>query len=212
MKSLTERIEVAIVDRLKAAFTELGKPHPTIDVIAWPGRPDTYKLSHPIGACMVIYNGTKYDDSHAMAGQAVYGDAEFEIGILARTLREHQPPQGSASDALGTGAYDFLAVCRQALAGWRVPEAAGHVRVQKDSFTAYKEGEWGYSLFITMPTMTVIDIAEPDEPWMAGDSTLNTTGYVGDGERLGDSTAVQPNPDSPYTPFVAPASIPPDYP
>lgn len=212
MKSLAERIEVAIVQRLKEAFTVAGKPHPIIDVIAWPARPEAYKLSHPIGACMVIYNGTKYDDSESTAGQYVVGVAEYEIGILARTLREHQPPQEGATDALGTGAYDFLAICRQALSGWRVPDAAGHIRIQKDEFTGYKEGEWGYSLYINMPTVTVVDTVESDEPWMAGDSTLNSIGYVGDGERLGDSTLPVPSPESPFTPFIPPAIIPPDYP
>lgn len=207
--SIIEQVEAALVARLTEAFTTPGKPHPIVDVLAWPSDPRTFKMQHPVGACLVIYRGRADDDHSATAGQRVEQEASYEIGILARTLREHQPPQGAE---LGTGAYDMLDTCRKALMGWRVPVASGVTKVQKDAFDDYVEGVWGYTIRLTVPLLTVIDIAELDEPWMAGDSTLNMMGYVGDGERLGDSTAVQPNPDSPYTPFVAPASIPPDYP
>lgn len=211
MASLIEQVETALVARLAEAFTIPGKPHPIVDVLAWPSDPRTFKMQHPVGACMVIYRGLTDDDRSAMAGQRVEQEASYEIGILARTLREHQPPQG-ASQGAGTGAYDLLNTCRKALMGWRVPVASGVTKVQKDAFDDYVEGVWGYTIRLTVPLMCVVDVAEMDEPWMAGASTLNTMGYVGAGERQGDSTTVLPNPDAPFTPFVAPAPIPPDYP
>jgi Gp37 protein/Domain of unknown function (DUF1834) len=209
MASLIQQVEAALVARLAEAFTTPGKPHPMVDVLAWPSDPRTFKMQHPVGACLVIYRGRADDDSSAMAGQRVEQEASYEIGILARTLREHQPPQGAE---LGTGAYDLLDTCRKALMGWRVPVASGVTKVKKDAFDDYIEGVWGYTIQLTVPLMTVIDIAEADEPWMVGDSTLNTMGYVGTGERMGDSTTVLPDAEAPFTPYVAPAPIPRDYP
>lgn len=207
--SIIQQVEAALVARLTEAFTTPGKPHPIVDVLAWPSDPRTFKMQHPVGACMVIYRGLTDDNHSAMAGQRVEQEASYEIGILARTLREHQPPQGAQ---LGTGAYDLLDTCRKALMGWRVPVSSGVTKVKKDAFDDYIEGVWGYTIQLTVPLMTVLDIAESDEPWMAGDGTLNSIGHVGDGERLGDSTLPVPDPESPFTPFIPPAIIPPDYP
>jgi Gp37 protein len=164
-----------------------------------------------VGACMVIYRGLTDDDHSAMAGQRVEQEASYEIGILARTLREHQPPQG-AGTGTGTGAYDLLDTCRKALMGWRVPVASGVTRVQKDAFDDYIEGVWGYTIRLTVPLLTVIDIAEPDEPWMVGESAINSMGFVGAGERLGENTLPVPNADSAFTPFTAPTPPPRGYP
>ncbi|MDO8771929.1 MAG: Gp37 family protein [Burkholderiaceae bacterium] len=209
MATLIEQIETALVERLKAAFTTPGKPHPLVDVLAWPGDPRTYKMSHPIGACLVICRGTTDDGRSSTAGQRVEQMASYEIGVLARTLREHQPPQGAE---LGTGAYDLIDTCRRALMGWRVPEASGVTKVLRDDFDDYVEGVWGYSIKLAVPTLRVIDIPEVAAPWMAGESTVNTMGYVGAGNWMGETLPPVPDAESAFTPYTPPPPVPPDYP
>jgi hypothetical protein len=156
-------LEAAIVARIGAALTLPGQTHPKVEVRAWPERAREYKMSHPHGCAMVIYKGSKFAQNQSTAGQLVGFEAEFELGLISRTLREPNAPEADA--ALGTGIYDLLESCRIALLGWQPDQAAGAVRLRSEDFDDYVEGTWGYSLRFLVPMMTVAERHCPPGPW-----------------------------------------------
>jgi hypothetical protein len=160
-------LEAAIVARIGAVLTLPGQTHPKVEVRAWPERAREYKMSHPHGCAMVIYKGSKFSQDQSTAGQLVGFEAEFELGLISRTLREPNVPSGApeADAALGTGIYDLLESCRIALLGWQPDQAAGAVRLRSEDFDDYVEGTWGYSLRFLVPMMTVAERHCPPGPW-----------------------------------------------
>ena len=186
------QLEAAIVARIGAVLTLPGQTHPKVEVRAWPERAREYKMSHPHGCAMVIYKGSKFAQDQSTAGHLVAFEAEFELGLISRTLREPNapsgsdaasftagPPQGETAPSGGsavhavtsvgatssTGIYDLLETCRIALLGWQPDQAAGAVRLRSEDFDDYVEGTWGYSLRFLVPMMTVAERHCPPGPW-----------------------------------------------
>jgi Gp37 protein len=72
-------IEVAIVNQLQSVIN-------TIEIIHYPDRPESYRLTHRIGAALVRYDGAKYGpllDTAAIVQQRRLG---FEITVMTRDL------------------------------------------------------------------------------------------------------------------------------
>jgi len=155
-------VENTIIDRITAAMTLPGQKHPKIEVRAWPERPRDYRMTHPKGAALVIYRGSKYEH-HTTAGQLVKYDDEFELGLLSRTLREANTPS-QADAAEGVGIYDLLETCRNTLLGWTPPQARDPVQIVSVEFDDYTEGTWGYSLRFAVPMLTVANRPRPPGP------------------------------------------------
>lgn len=167
--SATGELEAAIVARIAAALTLPGQAHPKVDVRAWPERARDYKMTHPHGCAMVIYKGSKFSQDQATGGHLVAREADFELGLISRTLREPTagtgPAGGTGQADAGVGAYDLLESCRSALLGWQPAQAAGVVRVLSETFDDYVEGTWGYSVRFVVPMLQVADRACPPGPW-----------------------------------------------
>jgi hypothetical protein len=142
--------EDALLERLRPALTREGQPHPVVELRSWPGKPEAYRLTHPVGAVLLMYRGGKFPEGTGLVAWA----AEFELGLLARNLRTHQPDESSPD--VGTGAYDLLEACRQALAGYEPPGGAGPVSVRSETYTGANDGVWGYSMRLTVPMVSVI--------------------------------------------------------
>lgn len=160
--SVIGTLEAAIVARLAAVLTLPAQVHPKVDVRAWPERPRDFKMTHPAGCAMVIYKRSVFDDSGSTNGMLVEFDAEFEVGLISRTLRE---ASSDAIAATGVGIYDLLESCRTALMGWQPEQAAGAVRLRSEEFDDYKEGTWGYSLRFCVPMRTVAERDCVTGPW-----------------------------------------------
>lgn len=161
--SVIGTLESGIVSRITAALSLPGQAHPKVEVRAWPERARDYKMTHPHGCAMVIYKGSKFSQDQSTAGHLVAFEAEFELGLISRTLREPNTPETGA--ALGTGIYDLLETCRGALLGWQPDQAAGAVRLRAEDFDDYTEGTWGYSLRFVVPMLTVAERHCPPGPW-----------------------------------------------
>ena len=162
-------LEAAVVARIAAALTVPGQAHPKVEVRAWPENARHYKMTHPLGCAMVIYKGAKFNQDQAMAGQRVDMEAEFELGLISRTLREPNAP--APEGAVGAGIYDLLETCRDALLGWQPEHAAGQVRLHGEQFDDYTEGTWGYSVRLTVPLVLIAQRQCPPGPW--ADAGLN---------------------------------------
>lgn len=170
--SVIAAIERLIVDRLRAALTIDGQPHPVVDVEPWPDDPVHYKMSHPCGAAIVMYQGAKYSES-TTSRQLMQFEARFEIGLLSRTLRA--PVVSLNAGEPDTGVYTLLDKSRSALIAWRPEGAANITRLVAESYEGYREGVWQYSLSVAIPMLTVVEREPvpgrydiPGEPPLAG--------------------------------------------
>ena len=152
--SVIANIEALVVARLTTALTITGQAHPKVDVERWPDNPDRYKMMHPRGAVLVMYQGAKFDET-ATARQLIEFDARFEIGLLSKTLRA--PVVGIDANEPDTGVYTLLDQCRAAFLGWQPEGAANTVRLVAESYEGYREGVWQYSLLVAIPMLTVVD-------------------------------------------------------
>jgi hypothetical protein len=155
-------MEVALMMRLGDVLTLDGQNLPKVEVRAWPDRPRDYRMTHPRGAALIVYRGSKYEHS-ATAGQLVKHDDEWEIGIISRTLRE--PNAGGAEADQGADVYSLIETCRDALLGWTPPGAVGPARLIEAAFDDYAEGTWGYHLSFAVPMMSVANRPRPPGPW-----------------------------------------------
>lgn len=149
--SLIGNIEADIVIRLTAALTLAGNASPQVDVQAWPQRPKDYRMSHPIGAALVIYHGADYQDRETAVGMHAMLNIKFELNLMARNLRESTQINGMND----LGMYEFLELCRNALMGWQPALAAGAIAIKSDGFEDYHEGVWQYAIKFAMPVAIV---------------------------------------------------------
>ncbi len=165
-------VEDAIVQRIANVMTLPGQQHPKIEVRSWPSKPREYKMTHPYGCALVIYQGSKYSDDKATGGQYIEYDDLYEIGLISRTLREPNVPDITNA---GRGIYELLESCRDALMGWQPDQARTVVRIKSIIFDDYAEGTWSYSLKVAVPMMTVTPRACPSEMF---DSTFQKVDFV----------------------------------
>jgi Gp37 protein len=161
VSAVITRVEDDILARLRQALTRADAPHPVIDVQPWPGRPEDYRMPHPVGALLVMYRAGKFPPGTGL----VEWTAEFELGLMVRNLRTHQARPGAPDD--GTGAYDLLEAARVALAGVELPSAAGPAFVTAETFTGRRESVWGYSMRLSVPMVSVLPVPEVAGPFVA---------------------------------------------
>ncbi len=147
-------IEALVVARLRTALTLDGQAHPVVDVEPWPDDPVAYRMMHPCGAVLVMYQGAKYDEE-ATARQVVNSESLFELALLSKTLRA--PVVQAEPGEPDTGVYTLLETCRKALFGWQPDGAANITRVLKEAYEGYREGVWSYSLSMALPRITIVD-------------------------------------------------------
>ena len=153
-------LEGAIVARLKAALTPAGREHPVVDVQSWPDAPQSYRMSHPVGTVLVIYQGFTTRDGH---GGLLEVSHSFGVRVLARTLRDASVP--SAEARAGTGTYQLLQICRLALLGF-VPQAGcDPMQIQRGAFDDYQDGVWHYELTATTRTAWLVPQLCTPGPW-----------------------------------------------
>lgn len=159
-------LETALVQHVRGALTPQGLQHPLVDVNSWPDKPDSYRLSHPVGAVLVIYQGSKTDVQNGVVRNSLPDKAHtFLLRILARTLRQPNVATQQARD--GSGTYQLLQVCELAINGWS-PVAGGNPAVVLQSqFIDYSEGVWHYELSLRVPSVAFIPPYCPAGPWLA---------------------------------------------
>ena len=154
-------MEAAIVRRLAAALTPAGKAHPVVDVQSWPDDPKSYRLSHPVGAALVIYQG--FAATPPDGGMQVVTHT-FGVRVMARTLRD--PNTATAEARAGSGTYQLLQVCNLALNGY-VPQAGcDAMQVRRAAFEDYVEGVWHYELTATTQAAQLVPPECVPGPWI----------------------------------------------
>jgi hypothetical protein len=163
-------IENAIVERLRAMVT-------SIEIVHFPDNPKNYRLTHRIGAALVVYRGSEYGQVEDTASIIQERKLEFDVTVLVRDLGWSV---GGAPGATSPGAYAILEAIRAALTGYQVPGARKIFMVREKFVDRGADGGvWTYLLSIALTTMAI-------EPSTTEDFPLFIKGVAL--ERGGDST------------------------
>lgn len=142
---LTE-METAIVALLAAALPDLA-------VEPFPDRPDNYRFTHPHGAVLVGYAGSRLAGPNVLAGTGQVRHIEFHLVIKVRSLRDH------------TGAYAVLDAIRTALSGQTVLGARFYPA--REQFDDVSSGVWTYTAVYGADVPWVSQAVLPDDVALA---------------------------------------------
>src|SRR5579872_3317079 len=139
-------IEAAIVARLQSMVT-------SIEIVHFPDNPRNYRLTHRIGAALVVYRGSDYGPVLDTGSIIQERKLEFDINVLVRDLGWSV---GGPPGATSPGAYAILEPIRAALTGYRVP-GARKISMVREKFVERdaEGGVWIYLITITLSTLAV---------------------------------------------------------
>lgn len=155
-------IESAIVARLGAMVS-------SIEVVHFPDDPKHYRLTHRIGAALVVYRGATYGQVDDTAAIIQERKLEFDVTVLVRDLGWSV---GGTPGGTSPGAYAILESIRAALSGYRIPGARKMFPLREKFVERDNEGGvWIYLLSFAVITMAV-------EPSIADDFPLFIKGVA----------------------------------
>jgi hypothetical protein len=134
--------EAAIVAQLKAQIN-------TFEIAHFPDRPENYRLTHRIGAALVIMMGGEFGELLSTLPIIQEDVIEFEVGIVSRALGWAY----ASGDGAGIGAYQMMEAVRGALTGFQVP---GFSKIYPKRWRFVKRDEeggvWYYALTLACKT------------------------------------------------------------
>jgi hypothetical protein len=160
-------IEAAIVARLAVMVS-------AIEVAHFPDNPKNYRLTHRIGAALVVYRGSDYGQVVDTGSTVQERKMEFDVTVLVRDLGWNVggPPGGTSP-----GAYAILEAIRAALTGYRVPGARKIFMVREKFIERDVDGGvWMYLLTIALTTMAVEPSTVEDFPLFIKGLALEASG------------------------------------
>jgi hypothetical protein len=160
-------IETAIVARLRAMVI-------SIEIAHFPDNPKNYRLTHRIGAALVVYRGSDYGQVQDTASIIQERRLEFDITVLVRDLGWSV---GGSPGATSPGAYAILEAIRAALTGYQIPGARKIFMVREKFVERDADGGvWMYLLTIALTTMALEPSTTEDFPLFIKGVGLETGG------------------------------------
>jgi hypothetical protein len=123
----TPAILDAVIERLKTRF---GKE---LAVELFPENPKTYRLNHPVGAILVAFAGSRFNNSEAVDAVFQNRDLALPLTLVFRQLN------GPA------GVVGWLDRIREALTGFTPPHCCIALAPQEESFIGQVGGLWQYA-------------------------------------------------------------------
>jgi hypothetical protein len=160
-------IETAIVTRLQAMVT-------SIEIVHFPDNPENYRLTHRIGAALIVYRGSEYGPLEDTAAIIQERRMMFDVTVLVRDLGWSV---GGPPGATSPGAYAILEAIRAALTGYRVPGARKTYMVREKFVKRDAEGGvWIYLLTVGLVTMAVEPSTSEDFPLFIKGVAIDTAG------------------------------------
>ena len=144
-------IETAILTQLKSLIT-------SIEITHYPDRPETYRLTHRIGAALVRYDGAIYgpiDDTGTVAQRR---RLRFAVRLVMRDLGWSF---GGDGDGPSPGAYAMIEAVRVALTGFQIG-GCGKMAPSRERFIERdKQGAvWIYEIAFALTT-TAVEASSP---------------------------------------------------
>ncbi|HUY26147.1 MAG TPA: Gp37 family protein [Candidatus Binataceae bacterium] len=163
-------IESSIVAQLNTA---LGNQ---IEVAHYPDAPETYRLTHRVGAALVVYGGDDYSEVEDTAVVLQDRTLRFHIDVLMRDLGW---AYGGPASGPSPGAYSVLNTILTTLTGYWIPGCRkmfpkGTQFVERDK----QGGVWYYRMSFDVPTVNIEVGATPDFPLFTKGSALETGGIT----------------------------------
>lgn len=148
-------IESAIVAQLAAQIAG-------IEIAHYPDRPESYRLTHRVGAALVQYLGSKYGamlDTSAIIQERVM---EFGVTVMMRDLGWSY---GAEPSGPSPGAYSVIEAIRAALTGFRIPGCRLlYPRAERFVERDKQGGVWIYIVTFALSTVAVQPSFAPTFP------------------------------------------------
>jgi hypothetical protein len=148
-------IETAIVAQLAA---QVGG----IEIAHYPDRPESYRLTHRVGAALVQYLGAKYGAMLDTAAIIQERTMEFGVTVMVRDLGWSY---GGEPGGPSPGAYAILEAVRAALTGFRIP-GCRKIYPRSERFVERDKqgGVWIYQISFGLSTVAVEPSATDNFP------------------------------------------------
>jgi hypothetical protein len=145
-------IEDAIVNRLSSEIN-------SIEIAHYPDRPESWRLTHRVGAALVMYKGAQYGELLDTAAIIQERKLEFEIAIMMRDLGW---AVGGDPSGPSPGAYAIIEGIRTALTGYRIAGCRQMYPVREKFVKRDKQGGvWTYASTFALSTVAV-EASQPD--------------------------------------------------
>lgn len=139
-------IETAIIAQLRSRIT-------SIEIAHYPDRPETYRLTHRIGAALVRYDGAAYGPIADTGVVAQRRRLRFAVRLVMRDLGWSF---GGEGDGSSPGAYAMIEAVREALTGFQIG-GCGKMAPSRERFVERdKQGAaWIYEIAFALTTTAV---------------------------------------------------------
>ena len=139
-------IEAAIVAQLRSQIS-------SIEIAHYPAEPETWRLTHRVGAALVIYKGAQFGDLLDTAAVIQERKLEFEVAVMMRDLGW---AVGSAASGPSPGAYSIIESVRAALTGFQIPGCRKMYPLREKFLKRDKQGGvWTYASTFAVVTMAL---------------------------------------------------------
>src|ERR1700730_5008905 len=163
-------IDIATIE--EAIVTQLRSQISSIEITHYPDRPETWRMTHRVGAALVMYKGAEYGELLDTAAIIQERKLEFEISVMMRDLGW---AVGGDASGPSPGAYAIIESIRRALTGFEVPGCRKMYPLREKFVKRDKQGGvWTYSSSFALSTVAV-EASQPD------DFTLFIKGIVMEG-------------------------------
>jgi Gp37 protein len=139
-------IEEAIVAQLQAQIT-------SIEIAHYPDRPESWRMTHRIGAALVRYTGAHYGDLLSTSAIAQERKLQFDIEVITRDLGW---AVGGEASGTSPGAYAIIESIRTALTGFVIPGCRKIYPLREKFVKRDKQGGvWIYASSFALSTVAV---------------------------------------------------------
>lgn len=139
-------IEAAIVARLRSQIQ-------SIEVVHYPDRPETWRMTHRVGSALVIYRGATYGKQLDTAAVIQERTLEFEVALMMRDLGWSV---GSEASGPSPGAYAIIEAVRGALTGYAIAGCRKMHPIREKFVEREKQGGvWIYALTFAVATLAL---------------------------------------------------------
>ena len=160
-------IESAIVARLKSQIA-------AIEIAHYPDRPESYRMTHRIGAALVQFKSARYGEQRDTAAIIQERVLEFDLTLMMRDLGWSY---GATADGPSPGAYAMLEAVRASLTGFRVPGCRKMYPVAEKFVERDQQGGvWIYAISFRLTTMAVEPSSSENFPLFVKGLALEETG------------------------------------
>lgn len=139
-------IEGAIIGQLRSQIT-------AIEVAHYPDRPESWRLTHRVGAALVQYKGAEYGPRLDSAAVVQERKLEFEVTLAMRDLGWNV---GGEPGGPSPGAYAMIEAVRTALTGFVVPGCRKMFPVKERFVERDRQGGvWMYAIAFALTTVAI---------------------------------------------------------